>query len=130
GFTTNGHTGEDVTLYIYAPDGVDLLTGTVENTDIAKYMELAMGVDLNDTTEKLFIRARDAFESKGATVKFDNITDVKNPVLIITKNDIEIKMPVNKNIAYVNGTPITLDGVVIFNGVTTYAPQSAIDLIQ
>jgi alkaline phosphatase len=34
GFTTGGHTGEDVTLYVYAPDGVDQLTGTVENTDM------------------------------------------------------------------------------------------------
>lgn len=130
GFTTNGHTGEDVTLYVYAPEGVDLLTGTVENTDIATYMAKAIGVDLSATTDELFVRARDAFEAKGATVMFDNTTDVTNPVLIVTKNNTEIKIPVNKNIAYVNGTPITLEGVVIFNGITIYVPQNAVDLIQ
>lgn len=46
GFTTTGHTGEDVVLYDYAPQGIGQLTGTVENTDIARYMERAMGLDL------------------------------------------------------------------------------------
>lgn len=130
GFTTNGHTGEDVALYVNAPEGVDLLTGTVENSDIAIYMEKAMGLDLSAATDKLFVKARTAFESKGATVVFDNKTDVKNPVLVVKKGNTEIKMPVNKNIAYVNGSPITLDGVIVFNGITTYVPQSAVDLIK
>ncbi len=130
GFTTTGHTGEDVPLYVYAPAGVDQLTGTVENTDIAAYMEKAMGLDLEAATERLFVNARDAFETKGATVAFDNKTDAKNPVLVVKKGSKEIKMPVNKNIAYVNGSPVTLEGVVVFNGITTYVPQSAVDLIQ
>ncbi len=129
GFTTNGHTGEDVPLYVYAPESVNQLTGTVENSDIATYMEKAMGIDLSTTTDKLFVKARAAFESKGATVLFEN-TDSKNPVLVAKKGSIEIKMPINKNIAYVNGSPITLDGVVLFNGIDTYVPQSAVDLLQ
>ena len=129
GFTTNGHTGEDVPLYVYAPKGVDLLTGTVQNTDIAAYMEKAMGLDLVAVTDKLFIKARSAFEAKGAAVVLDN-TDPKNLVLIVKKGSTEIKMPVNKNIAYVNGTPVILDGVVVFNGIYTYVPQSAVDLIK
>lgn len=128
GFTTNGHTGEDVTLYVYAPDGMDQLTGTVENTDIARYMALAMGVDLDQATKQLFVKARAAFESKGATVAYDN-TDPKNPVLVVTKGTVEIQMPVNKNIAYVNGTPVKLDGVVVYNGINVYVPQSAVNLL-
>ena len=130
GFATNGHTGEDVTLYVYAPKGVDQLTGTVENTDIATYMEKAMGIDLNKSTEKLFVKARTAFEAKGATVEFDNKTDSKNPVLIVKKGNTEIKLPINKNIAYVNDKLTTLDGVVLFNGINLYVPQSAVDLIS
>lgn len=130
GFTTTGHTGEDVALYVYAPEGVDQLTGTVENTDIAVYMEKAMGLDLSKTTDALFVKARTAFESKGATVEYDNKTDSKNPVLIVKKDDVVVKMPINKNIAYVNDVPTTLDGVVIFNGISIYVPQSAIDLIS
>lgn len=96
GFTTTSHTGEDVTLYVYAPRNIDLLTGTIENTDIPVYIEKAMGLDLSAATDKLFVRSRAAFEAKGAIVEFDNITDVKNPVLIVTKGDTEIRMPINK----------------------------------
>ena len=130
GFTTTGHTGEDVTLYVYAPKGLDQLTGTVENTDIAVYMEKAMGLDLSKTTKKLFVNAKTAFEAKGATVDFDDKTDSKNPVLIVTKGDKVIKLPINKNIAYVNDAQTALDGVVIYNGINTYVPQSAVDLLS
>ena len=130
GFTTKGHTGEDMPLYVYSPEGVDQLTGTVENTDIAVYMEKAMGLDLSKTTDALFVKARTAFESKGATVEYDNKTDSKNPVLIVKKDDVVVKLPINKNIAYVNDEPITLDGIVVFNGLSIYVPQSAIDLIS
>ena len=117
-------------MYDYAPQGIDQLTGTVENTDIAAYMEKAMGLDLDKATEKLFVKARSAFEAKGAAVEFDNKTDPKNPVLIVKKDDVVVKLPINKNIAYVNDAPISLDGVVVFNGLGVYAPQSAIDLIK
>lgn len=128
GFTTGGHTGGDVALYVYAPSNVTQLTGTVENTDIAKYMAKTMGVSLDAATQKLFVKAREGFEAKGAEVSFD-ATDAKNPVLVAKKGSTEVRMPVNKNIAYVNGSQVKLDGVVVFNGITTYVPQSAIDLI-
>lgn len=129
GFTTTGHTGEDVTLYVHAPKGLDLLTGTVENSDIATYMEKAMGLNLSSTTGKLFVKARTAFESKGATVEYDTTTDSKNPVLIVKKGDKVIKLPINKNVAYINDVPTVLDGVTLFNGINIYVPQSAVDLV-
>lgn len=130
GFTTSGHTGEDVTLYVYSPTNIDQLTGTIENTDIATYMEKSMGLNLNSSTGRLFINARAAFESKGATVTFDNKTDVMNPVLIVVKGDFKIEIPINKNVAYVNGTQIKLEGVTVFNGIAVYVPQDAINLIK
>jgi len=130
GFTTTGHTGEDVPLYVFAPKGIDQLTGTVENTDIAVYMEKAAGLDLSKATEELFVNAKAAFEAKGAAVILDSKTDEKNPVLIVKKDSTELKLPINKNIAYLNGSPVTLNGVVVFNGIMTYVPQSAVDLIK
>jgi len=129
GFTTTGHTGEDVTLYVYAPKTIDQLTGTVENTDIAAYMAKAAGLDLRSTSAKLFVEAQSAFEAKGATVKFDT-TDANNPVLIVEKNKTKLELPVNKNIAYVNGKEVKLDGVVVYNGINTYVPQSAVKLVK
>jgi alkaline phosphatase len=130
GFTTGGHTGEDVTLYVYTPAGVDQLTGTVENTDLARYMEKVMGVSLSAATKKLFVPARAAFEAKGAAVSFD-AADSKNPVIVATKGATEVRIPINTNLAYVNGVAVELDGVAVFTGSgTTYVPQSAVDLIK
>lgn len=127
GWTTGGHTGEDVVLYIYAPDG-DRLSGVVENTEIPKYIARRLGVDLQAATASLFVPARASFEAKGATVLWDN-SDGRNPVVIVRKGNVEVKLPVYKNIAQVNGQEIYLNGVVIFNGTKTYVPQQAIDLI-
>jgi alkaline phosphatase len=129
GFTTGGHTGEDVTLYVYAPTGVDQLTGTVENTDIAHYMEKILDISLEEATKNLFVPARKAFEAKGATVRFD-ATDKANPVIVVSKGEIEIKIWVNTSIASVNGAEKKLDGVTVFDGTNTcYVPQSAVDLL-
>lgn len=129
GWTTNGHTGEDVPLYIYAPENCKKLGGVVENTDIANYMADLFGVKLADATNTLFVQVRAAAEAKGAEVTWNN-DDVQNPVVIITKGGDEIKIPINKNIAYVNGSVVKLDGVTVFNGINTYVPQSAIELIK
>lgn len=129
GWTTIGHTGEDVPLYIYAPEGVEKLSGVVENTDIADYMSDLFGINLADVTKQLFVPVRSAAEAKGAEVIW-NTDDIKNPVVIIRKDYKEIIIPVNKNIAIVNGTEVELSGVVVFNGINTYVPQDAIDLID
>ncbi|MEA4897872.1 MAG: alkaline phosphatase [Christensenellaceae bacterium] len=128
GFTTGGHTGGDVTLYVFAPEGLTQLTGTVENTDIARYMEKAMGVDLDAATQKLFVRAIPAFEAKGATVTFDE-SDAANPAIVVKKGDAELRMIVNRNAATLNGETVTLDGVVVNSG-DLYVPQGAVDLIR
>lgn len=129
GWTTNGHTGEDIPLYIYAPQNCRKLGGVVENTDIANYMAELFGIKLSDVTEKLFVPVREAAEKKGAEVIW-NADDAKNPVVIIKKNGTEIKIPINKNIAYINGKKTKLDGVTVYNGIKTYVPQSVIELVK
>ena len=129
GWTTTGHTGEDVPLYIYAPSNCEKLSGVVENTDIAKYMSRVMGIDLATATSELFVPVRQEAEKLGATVLWDN-TDSLNPNVVINIEDKEIVVPVNKNIAYVNGNKITLSGVTVFNGINTYVPQDVLELIK
>lgn len=128
GWTTNGHTGEDVVLYSYAPKG-ERLTGVVENTEVARYMEKVLGVDLEAATKTLFVPAREAFEVKGAKVAWDN-TDANNPILVITKGSDTLRLPVYKNVAELNGKIITMNGVTVYNGEKTFVPQEAIDLIR
>lgn len=127
GWTTGGHTGEDVVLYSWSPDG-DNLTGVVENTDIAWYMARKLGVDLDQASQQLFVPAREAYEQLGAKVVWD-ATDVANPVVVVTKGNDRLELPVFKSIAVLNGEVHQLDGVIVFNGKKTFVPQSAIDLL-
>lgn len=128
GWTTTGHTGEDVPLFIYAPDQ-DRLTGVVQNTDIALYIAKKLGVSLSETTAELFIPVRQAFEAKGATVAWSE-TVAFNPVVTVTKGENVLELFVHTNKAIYNGTEIELNGVIVYNGISTYVPQDAVDLIQ
>lgn len=128
GFSTGGHTGEDVFLYAYGPSKP---FGLVENTDIAKKMAQFLGFDLNKTTDKLFVNARESFEKKGYKTRID-VTDEHNPVFIAEKQKIKIELPVNKNIAYVTQNKKTytktLDGVTVYNSRDFYVSESALNM--
>ena len=81
GWTTTGHTGEDVTLYSYGPNRP---VGLFENTDIAHVIEASLGLNLERTTDRTFMEANAAFAAVGATVKIDS-TDPNNKVLVVEK---------------------------------------------
>lgn len=124
GWTTGGHTGGDVVLYTYAPNG-DRPTGVIDNTDVAKYMARVLGLDLEATTERLFVRAKGAFTAKGATYKLDT----ENSKVIVTKGADKLELPFHQSIGLLNGKKVQLEGVVVYNGVEAFVPQQAIDLI-
>ena len=128
GFSTGGHTGEDVFLYAYGPSKP---YGLIDNTDIAKTMAKFLGFDLNKTTDKLFVNARESFEKKGYKTRID-VTDEKNPVFIAEKQKIKIELPVNKNVAYVTQNKKTytktLDGVTVYNSKDFYVSEVALNL--
>ncbi|MCX7709146.1 MAG: alkaline phosphatase [Clostridia bacterium] len=129
GWTTGGHTGEDVVLYAYHPKNEYKLSGVIDNTDIAKYTAEVLGLDLEDATKKLFVPVKTAFEAKGAKVTWDE-TDVNNPVVVVTKGNTTLKLPVNKSEAILDGKTVQLNGVTVYNGLTSYVPQQAVDLIK
>ncbi|PFJ18701.1 alkaline phosphatase [Bacillus cereus] len=124
GFTTGGHTGEDVFLYSYGPQKPQ---GLVQNTDIAKTMAKAMGFNLEELTNKLFLESESAFKEIGATVTIDN-TDVANPVLVVKHNKVGAQLFVNKNIIRINGKDYELGSVVVESNGRFYVPEEAIHL--
>ena len=128
GFTTNGHTGEDVVLYNYDPFG-RRLTGLVKNTDIASYMASTMNVDLMETTSRLFQDAASMFAKKGASLSTDK-ADPENLVLVVTKNDQTLRIPRNKSVAYLNGKAVDSEGISVFNGTKWFIAMNLIDLIK
>lgn len=128
GWTTHGHTGEEVFLGVYHPRNFRL-TGVVENTDIAKYIARILRLNLEDTTKKLFVPAEAAFSSRGAEMSIDN-QDANNPVIVVKKGNNTLRMPVFKNEAYINDKCVELPGLVLSNGKSYFVPQEAVDLID
>lgn len=128
GWTTTGHTGEEVVLYVYNPNPQDCLTGVVQNTDIAVYMAKLMGVDFKALNKSLFVNANTAFEAKGAKVILSK--DTANVQIEVTKGSNKLILEANKNTAILNGKSIKLPGVAVYSGNYFYASQFAIDLLK
>jgi len=126
GWTTNGHTGEDLFLYSYGPAK---LSGTLENTEIARRIATAMGLDLARLSQDLFQPVREVF--KEANV----IWDTSNPYLpkvIIEKGGVRAELPVGTNVILVNGSKRYLPSLVVYSqprGIT-YIPTSVTQLLN
>lgn len=92
GWTTTGHTAEDVFLGIYAPKGTERITGVVDNSDIGKYIssQLRMG-NLNDSTKKYYCPYKKLFNS-------DEIKVVTQDSLVIIVNKQKMVFFANTNI--------------------------------
>ena len=130
GFTTTGHTGEEVVLYNYHPRGARL-TGVVDNTDIARYMASAIGVDLEQTTARLFVEAGEAFKAKGAKIAEEG-GGTENPVLTVVSKDGKstLKMPRNKSIAFLNGREVDSEGVTVLCNGKWYVARNLLELMK
>lgn len=130
GYTTGGHTGEDVFLYSYGPSKP---TGLVENTDIAKTMAKFMDFDLNELTKQLYTNAKDALEKKGFTTRID-VTDPNNPVFAAVKGNQKVEFPANKNIVIQTTKKSTeqkeVNGITVYNGTDFYISKSALKLVK
>jgi len=143
GFTTNGHTGEEVVLYIYSPYK-DKPTGVIDNIDIAFYIEKVLGLNLKRTTDLLFNKIETKVQEE-ATVKFNkkyskNValvysdkSDSNNPKLIIIQSDgVSLIFPENKNYCIDKDGKIVkiFKGVTVFNGNDWFLSKEAIDFIE
>ena len=112
GWTTNGHTGEDVPLHVYHPKNMEL-KGTVQNTDIDKYMATVLGLDLDKTTDLLYNNVINTLSNKKITYTWKN-DDFVNPELLIEANGKKISIPAYKDYYFVNGKKVQSKGVNVF----------------
>ncbi|KEZ50366.1 alkaline phosphatase [Metabacillus indicus] len=126
GFTSGGHTGEDLFMYSYGPGKP---VGFVENTDIAHITASAMGFDLKELDKKLFVDAKTAFEAMSAKVSV-NAEDKNNPILVVKKGKTTAEFPVNKDLAIVNGKEIELDSVTVQTKDRFYLSKDAVQLVK
>jgi alkaline phosphatase len=126
GWTTTGHTGEDVFLYAYGPDKPG---GVIQNTDLALVQASALGVDLKAADDNLFVEAGKAFASIGATVRLDK-SDAANPVLVAEKGMKRAELPISKDIVKIDGKIYEMHGLTVLAAKTgkIYVPRQAVDL--
>lgn len=102
GWTTHGHCGEDVPLWSYGPRP---LTGTFDNTELARKIAAALGVDLTQATRQLFIDISTIYpEFKVSRAQSNNLEVVIGTDMIL---------PVNQDLLYINSKPHRLEGIVI-----------------
>ncbi|TYS17855.1 alkaline phosphatase [Rossellomorea vietnamensis] len=115
GFTTHGHTGEDVFLYAYGPEKP---VGLHENSDLATSISDFLGLDLAGLSD-WYVDAREYYEARGYETKID-MSDSHNPKFVARNEQEELVFPENKNIMIRNGYEVELQAVNVYNGETFF----------
>ncbi|MBF0211645.1 MAG: alkaline phosphatase, partial [Desulfamplus sp.] len=128
GWTTNGHTGEDLFFYYY---GFNNALKVLENSHVALGTAAFMGFSLSDIDSRLFVESEELFKSIGASVSIDK-SDANNIALVVQKDSKTAKIPFAKNIIEIDGSKCKMGGVAVYAEKTgkAYIPQEALSLFQ
>ncbi len=120
GWTSHGHTGEDVPLWAYGPNRP---VGLYDNTKLAEITASALGFNLDEINRELFVETGKIFPDS----RLDK-TDTANPVLKIE----ELELPINKNLLVSEDKTYELKGIVVYAPKTgkVYIPSEAVHLIE
>jgi len=111
GWTTHGHSGEDVPLWSYVPDGAERPVGLFDNTELAVLTADALNVDLSAVQDALFVEVTpDAVSS---------VNPDDNPQITLG----ECTLNVGTNVV-ASGPISTLPGVVV------QAPSGCVGLVE
>jgi alkaline phosphatase len=128
GWTTFGHTGEDVFLFAYGPNRP---IGIIENTEIAFITAENLDFSLAEIDNKLYNEV-DAFAKSIQAVASLDKTDEKNPVLVITKGENFVRMALSKDELIWKTSMYKTKGLTIYAPKTNkiYITQYSMDLIS
>ncbi len=128
GWTTGGHTGEEIVLYTYLPND-ERITGTIDNTDIAKIAAGVWNLDLTKTTADVYKDAKAAFEAKGAKVEVDDSNE-NNVRMVVTKGKDTLVLLENKDEIILNGTKTQVGHITVNIEGNFYVGGEVVDLLQ
>ena len=90
-------------------------------------MAKAMGFNLEEVTNKIFLESEQVFKKIGATVTADK-TEGANPLLVVKRNKVEAQLFGNKNIIRINGKGHELRSIIVESNGKCYVPEEAIQL--
>ncbi|PXV68135.1 alkaline phosphatase [Dysgonomonas alginatilytica] len=129
GFTTGGHTGEEVFLAAYHPQG-DVPLGMNTNVQINHYLSDVLGLkeSLPEMTKEVFAKHQEVFSGLNCTI--DKSTAF--PQLTVKKGKKTLIVPAFKSVAYMNGKEIDLGSVTVYidKNDTFYLPANLIEQLN
>ncbi|MDR0348750.1 MAG: alkaline phosphatase [Tannerella sp.] len=135
GFTTGGHTGEEVFLAAFHPQGT-LPAGMYTNIELNHYMAALLGVggQLDSLTHTCFAKHTDVFKDYTCEIVPPE-KEKDSPTLIVKNNRKQLTITPNTNIiksGRKKQEEIRLKSVIVYVDVnnTFYLPQSLVDLIK
>lgn len=128
GFTTGGHTGEDVFLAAYHPHK-DVPSGVRSNVEFHQYLCDIMGltVPMVNLTDSIFAKHTAVFS--GLNYEIQEGTSV--PVLVVKNGKNTLEIPAFKSVAYLNKKAIDLTSVTVYvsKNKTFYLPKQLAELL-
>lgn len=131
GFTTFGHTGEEVFLASYAPNPDQRLYGMNTNIDLHNYIRAAIGLDdhMIDLTHQYFAPHTEVFKGYKYTITGDKETD---KVLTVTNGKKKLVIPALRSYVTLNGKEHQLPLATVYVDKTDqfYLPADLVDLIK
>ena len=118
GWTSTGHTAEDVFLAIYAPKHIHKLTGVVDNYEIGRYIGDILALDDFDaTTEEWFVNHLEFFKN-------DEIVSLNADSLVVNKNGKKFTFEANSKVMKINGEPKKMPSLAVRIDSVYYLPKS------
>ena len=129
GFTTGGHTGEEVFLAVYHPQG-DILKGNVRNTDVHNYLYKVSGLQkpMKQLTSEIFAKHTDVFNG----LKYSIVQGKDFPKLVVKNKRNTLEISAFSSVATFNGVPFDLGSVVVYidKNNTFYLPKNLAEKVK
>lgn len=112
GFTTGGHTGEEVFLAAYHPKG-QIPTGNLRNTEINTYLYKVSGLKktLSQLTSEIYSKHTDVFQGQNYLI---DKTNPDFPKLIVKNNSNTLIVPAYSSVATLNGKIFEIGSVAVY----------------
>lgn len=131
GFTTNGHTGEEVFLANYHPKG-DIFQGVHFGFEVNDYLcnLYKLQGKLPSLTEQYFAKHTSVF--KGLSYELNTTTADSTAELTVSSKGKTLKLRQNSNVALYNGKAVQLPTVVVYvdRNRTFYLPAALADWMK
>ena len=131
GYTTGGHTGEQIYLGVYAPSDIELLEGVVDNTEVNKYMQRVLfGEEILSSYTKEIYQDGEVILNKIEGTKASIDETIKySPKLTIERLGNVIEVDLYTNNYRINGEEKELKTVVPYINGKYFIPQELIDIV-